>query len=65
MYIDEGYLRKKAFKYRIYFYEFEAEFKIALDHESRGTGTVLCRDASNIRPDNPAFFISGFRPDTR
>jgi hypothetical protein len=25
----------------------------------------LIRDAPDIRPDNPAFFISGIRPDTR
>jgi hypothetical protein len=25
---------------------------------------TLTRDAPDIRPDNPAFFISGIRPDT-
>jgi hypothetical protein len=25
---------------------------------------IMIRDAPDIRPDNPAFFISGIRPDT-
>ena len=25
---------------------------------------LMTRDAPDIRPDNPAFFISGIRPDT-
>jgi hypothetical protein len=31
----------------------------------RGIPTVRISDAPDIRPDNPAFYIAGIRPDTR